>query len=790
MNFAADQFRPPLGDLVTVLLIGAAVVGVLWLYGWRQRQATWWRRGILLLMRLAAVAVVGWMLMGPGAQTMNDRPHTERMPLLIMADTSASMQQPDVPNFSPYDDEDPQQNITRWQAILRTWLEPAYVARLEEKADVRLLAFDRTYRRMSIDEAHTLVPDGEQTRIFESTRHVIESQRSHDEPDRLAGLVVLLSDGHDTQRAVDPTFASHMREAGWRIMTVPIGSPLGVRHITVDASADADFLFENQSTWIHAQVRQGGFENRRVRVELLHEGRLMDSQVMRFGDESSQSLRFRITPPAPQPGGPRTRIEGYKVVAHPLTDDGQVDTDEQAYLDDNHRWVFVQVSSDRIRVAMFESQPYWDTKFLARVLREDPQVELTSVYSLASGRVVTVQSNVQAGRVLGEKESDYDPNWLSLERLQQFDVVILGKGAERFFGHDRAQWLVDYVQQFGGALVMARGQAFNLADPAGAAAQFILQDIEPVEWGIGTMRDLRLRVAPEGRDSALLQFERLGATDAVLSELPDMLAATRIRRERALSVVLLRQAPLREDGTPHMAAIVHRNAGSGRVLAVLSDGMWRWAFLPSNLQAYDSVYQAFWARAIRWLATGGQFLPGQSMSLSLSALRAEPEESVQVTVNTRYVRSPGFRPTVEHIAPDGSVQAVTLTRPSEQSTQYVGSIVPQQAGVHQIVLVGDDDEATGEPMRMVGRLAVHDASPERRDPSAKPQILAEISENTGGICFDLHDREELVRLLEQLREARLSDPTWDYIFNQRDVFILLAVLLGLEWIVRRRGGLV
>src|SRR5690606_25356870 len=97
-----------------------------------------------------------------------------------------------------------------------------------------------------------------------------------------------------------------------------------------------------------------------------------------------------------------TRIEGYQVVATPVPLPGETESELQdVYLGNNSRWVFLQVSTDRIKVAMFEGEPYWDTKFLARVLREDPQVELTSIYSLASGRVVTVQSNFRTGAVLG-----------------------------------------------------------------------------------------------------------------------------------------------------------------------------------------------------------------------------------------------------------------------------------------------------------------------------------------------------------------------------------------------------
>ncbi len=786
-DFSFDQLRPPLGDGVTVLLIAAAAGAVLWLYLTRTNGTSWFKRLLLLLCRLGAVAVAAWILMGPSAETTRQRP-PQRLPVLMLADTSASMAQRDV-EMSESDDGP----ITRFAAVQRTWLDPEYLAQLREQADVRLLAFDQGHRALSVEEAQTLTPEGDQTLLFGSVRAAVESQTPHlpgETSGGGGGLVVVLSDGHDTQRQVDPAFAVRMMEAGWRIVTVPVGSPLGVRYVSVDASAEADFLFENQSTWINVQVQHSGFVGRPVQVDLEHEGRLIASQTVTFQDEQSRTLRFRVTPPAPTARG--SRIEGYRVTARPLPLPGELDDAlDDVFLENNSRWVFLQVSTDRIKVAMFEAEPYWDTKFLARVLREDPQIELTSVYSLATGRIVTVQSNVKSGTVLGATEENFDPQWLTAARLNEFDVIILGKGAERFFGNDRAQWLVDYVRQHGGALVLARGQAFNLADPAGLAAQRILSVIEPVEWGVGTLRDLALEVAPEGRSSQLLQFDRLGSTDAVLSELPDMLAATRIRREKSLSIVLLRQAPMHNaDGqTPAQAAIAHTSAGAGRVLAVLSDGMWRWAFLPSSLRQYDSVYQAFWAKTIRWLATGGQFLPGQSMSLSLSALKVESGETVQVTVNTRYVEPAEFSPRVQIIAPDGQAQDLTLARHAEQSTQFDGVIRLTEPGVHEVVLYVPGDDGA-EATKITGRLAVHDRSAEKRDPSARPQVLAEMAEATGGRCFDLSQRDELPRFIGEMTQARQTDPTWDYVFNREWVFALLAALLGIEWIVRRRSGMV
>ena len=64
-----ESYRLPLGEGRTLVLIAASLIAALWLYVWPRRGKRERLGGkaalILLGLRLAAVAVVGWMLAGP-----------------------------------------------------------------------------------------------------------------------------------------------------------------------------------------------------------------------------------------------------------------------------------------------------------------------------------------------------------------------------------------------------------------------------------------------------------------------------------------------------------------------------------------------------------------------------------------------------------------------------------------------------------------------------------------------------------------------------------------------------
>lgn len=799
-----DIYRPPLGDLTVALLAGAATIVLVWYYVWHQRDVGWFRRVLMLSLRLLAVAVLAWILAGPSAEWGRDASRS-KVPVHFLADISQSMQQEDADNPNPTEGQSADEPISRWQAVQRTWLDRQFLDQLDTKAGIHLHTFADQLRSISIDELQDAEADGADTQLFRSIESFLQMTSASSGLD--AGqtptgqrIVVVLSDGHDTARSNDTLLAERLRREGWTALGVPVGTKVQIRDVQIDAFAEADSLYENQSTWINATVRQNGFDHRQVRVTLLHEGRQIEEKIVSFKNEATQPLRFRVTPPNAESGG--ERIQGYQLVAEVLPlGGGEVEsgTSEETFLENNSRWVFIDVSAERLRVALFEAQPYWDTKFLARILRDDPQIELTSVFAMAQGRVVTIQSNISSGSIAAEAtEKDYDPLWLTPETLNAFDVVILGKDMEKFFGGNRAQWLVDFVENHDKALIFSRGKAFDTTDPAGKIAQQIISRIEPVEWESGTVSNLELTLESAARTDRDLQLERTGLNDTALADLPDMLAATRTGKEHALSVVMLRQQPRSGSANagqaPGMAAVAHRRAGQGRVLAVLTDGLWQWAFLPSELKEHDTVYQGFWARTIRWLALGGQFLPGQDMSLALSRLKANPGQAVDITVITRYVEGDEFSPKLTVKAPDGSDIEVPLTRQAANSTQYRGSYRPEQPGVHEVVLKSMPPEETGDdqlskPVEIRGRVAVYEESAEKMDPSARPDVLYSLCEAAGGECLNIDQRNVLLDRIEAIWQTRQSDRKMNYVFDQPWIFAFILAGFGLEWILRRRGGL-
>jgi hypothetical protein len=447
--------------------------------------------------------------------------------------------------------------------------------------------------------------------------------------------------------------------------------------------------------------------------------------------------------------------------------------------------VSVRVLRDQIKVALFEGQPSWDTQFLAQALRDDAQIDLTTCYAIGPKRIVVTRT----GRAAAAEAAGGASAPTNAAALRGLDVVILGRGAELFFPGDHAQVLVDFVRQRGGALVLARGRAFEPATPDGAQAQQILAAIEPVRWDAPAAGGRQWRPAELQRPDPLLGFDALGPMDNWVGRLPFMVASYEAGPVRPGAVVLLRQSPAGAASQAPAAepALVYQNVGQGRVLAVLTEGLWQWAFLPERLRGYDAVYPTLWSRILRWLATGGQELAGQQLSVTLSRLNASPGEVITAAVTARRAASGAQPPAAELLGPTGRRRALTLVQTGPNSPRFTGRIEESEVGDYQVVVRVPG--VAGNAGTQTATFSIVDHNVELLDTSANPRTLQAMAEATGGAVVPVDQPGRLLEMLRTLRRSAEPDRALEYAFDRPWIFALTILGLGLEWGLRRRWGL-
>lgn len=729
---AESFYRPPIAWLWVLVVL---VIALFVLAGALRHERTRWTA----MLRVIGLLGLGWVLLGlsrsdPASPTTSDLPR-----LSILVDTSASMAEMD----GAVNAADPE--VSRLEVLQASWLTDQRLQELSGVAQVELTAFDDQQRAT---DSLSLDAIGLETRLLEA---IGQAQ---------ADATLILSDGHDTTSASQGMPAQTSR-AG-RLFAVPVGAPRSAPDLALQAWPDSDRLFEDQSTTITATIQNRGFTDQPAVIELVHNGEVVEEQRLTL-PAGNLTIPFEVKPEL-KPG--RT------VQAHHYTTRIRLAQGEEAYPDNNAQDLFIQVSRSKVRVLLLEGEPYWDTRSLARLVASHPRFDLTAVYGFGSQRTA---------RLLGES---YDPASDPEAQLQRYDIIVLGKRVERLVETGFANQLSAFARQ-GGAVVFARGVPFDERDARGRSLLAGVQSISPVSWGGQVAGEMRVRLGQGSESRGPLDPLR---DEAVLSRLPGMLAATRIEGRKAASLVMLQQQL--GDGPP-MAALTTVRVGTGVVMAVLTEGLWRWQLLPGvaeDAQA-ESVYGMFWVRALQWLATGGEFLPGQDIAIEADRLGVDPGETVSLRISTRYIENQALDLRLVAIDMQGNTQPVNV-EPSTTSGTYTASYTPTETGVVRFELTTPGRDDLIDPSQpMATRIAVVQRSLERRDTSAQPDRLKALTEATGGQCLDLDEPQPLVDYLQTLQALRGSDDVVDYDFNTWTVFALIAGCFGLEWILRRRAGL-
>lgn len=805
-SFGPFEWHPILPPVVIALVLVAVLA--LTFRSIPRRIGGGQRAGFFLLRMIGIVAAAG-LVLNPTRSVQNSNPTDpmNRKPLYVLLDQSESMCTNDVPILAK--DRSDLSDFSRFEAIRRTWFAPEFLSALEKRVDPRYFLGGRDLRTTVFSSLLEARPDSDGSRL---TCH-LESILRQPGISESAG-VLFLSDGRDTTGEPVSSLGLEAQRLGVPVFVVPVGTEQQQPDIALRVSADHEQVYRGQRTMLHAEIRQVGYDGEVAQVRLFENGSEIERRRVRM-TKSPTRLDFDVKPTVPtdeeggDPAFGSTGIAEFKIQVESLPG--------ERIIDNNLRHAFIQIHDEKIRVALFENEPYWDTRFLIGALRNDDQIELTTFIGL-NERVEHI-SRYETDLESRDAESGsepFDPLGVgsgsaseirvprSLKDFARYDVVILGKGIERWFPGKSAELLRNYVLDGGGNIIFARGDPFDQTTARGQLAHEVLSAISPVGWGQEILGDGgTLARTPEGRLENPVDFQAVGDTEEILTRLPGMIAQTRIDHEKALSTIWLRDRNRMESvrgktgekpGFDYQtqnqktapAAIAQMRVGRGQVLAILSHGLWQWAILPPDEQNLSRVFDLFWTRAIRSLAKQGHFLSGQSVGLSLNRLAFESGETVEIRIETRFVNPSEFElSTLTAILPSGTKQSLEWAPRGADPYQFVSTMTVYDQGIYRIVL----NTPNLLPTQAERRFAVYDLDRELLDTSADRAAMEELARASSGAVIPLDRPTDLLKHLDTLISAEETEdrriPGWDTVWT----FLFIIIPLIVEWNWRRRRGL-
>jgi uncharacterized membrane protein len=699
-------------------------------------------RGMLAGLRAVTLLLLVLFLMRP-VRTAENGTRDAIVPILI--DSSRSMSIADV---------DGRARIDRAREILTRDLVPL----LDRTFQVEVLAFGENVR--PVDSSAMAAAD---RRSDLSQALAAVAERYHGRP--VAGIV-LLSDGGDTTGGLpDAALATPP------VFALGFGSETIAQDREILSVTAAETVLDDSRIDLAVSAVSHGHGTEPMALRLLENGRPIEvRRLTPAADGVPFHDVFQVSPA----GGAATVY----TIEVPVAGGELVP-------ENNRRSTLVQPPARARRVLFVEGAPGFEHSFLKRAWAGDPGLEIDSIVRKGKNEQGADTFYIQASRSRGGALASGYPQ--RLEDLFAYDALILANVESAQLTQAELEATRAFVARRGGGLLVLGARSFGKAGLVNTPVEDLLplrlSDRTDTALPASSSRGLNLvSLTTAGESHPVMQLgSTRDETRKKWDAAPALASVAPVGAARPGATVLALTAGA---GGGSRALVAVQRYGDGRTMAFTGEAAWRWRMMmPSTDRSYDT----FWRQAVRWLA-----LPaGDPMAVTVPA-GASPGESVTLGA---VVRTKAFEPEAGAAVrffvagPDGRgerLEAAAEGAGPGKAGRYVSSFRPEEPGVYRVTAEAHRGDA------LLGSAAtallVGGSDPEMSDPRLNVQALKRIAEASGGRLMEARSAPALLEALRAgIPAARLS-VTRDLWHNGWS-FAAIVMLLGTEWILRRRWGL-
>lgn len=722
------------------------------------------RKWLLRILRGLVFAGLLVCFLRPGLVTTVTKPQTAVLTLLI--DQSRSME-------LAHD----AQGTSRFEAVRRVLdrYQDKIAALKDQNIDLKVFGFDRELMPLEVDTAKIRLPErpvGGQTDMANSLSQSFRGIRSR----RPLGTI-LMGDGVENvgaeQQINIPQALKQFQEIQSPLFTVPFGQQ-------GDAGQFADLAITNMpeqfsvniknELLINATLKTRGFVNREIPIQLILEksdGTSQTVQTLRktvTSQEQEIELQFSYIP---ETAGQFTiRVEAE---AQP----------QELVTKNNSLPAFLNVDEKGLRVLYVRGKEGIEQLFLKKSIDAAQGIDMDVVYISPQTR----------------SRWPLDRNELFSNSL--YDVIIfhdLDASALFRAGDDRSslQTLVNQIEKGKGFLMIGGNHSFG----AGGYFDTPLGNILPIEMGqferqpfdtASRRTSLHVPGPIVMRPARRHYLTNLFASDNEKNwqKLPALTSVNRFRGLKDQARVLLEST----DSDPVM---IQGNYG-GRILLFAGDSTWKWW-----TSGHKDIHKRFWRQVIFWLAKRDG-LGNDNIKINLPQRRFLPETEVKFSCEATSTLGEiikGAQFTGQLTQPDGSQQPISLSSLDVEALGAIEAEFLETPGTYALEVgatLGQRDLGSSRV-----EFVVIDRDSEKANPVADPGRLMRMATTTREWGGRIVPPEEFGSLIDELVERREDQEIeiqtkWQLGDTWKDALLVvmaLSTLLGVEWTLRKKWGLV
>jgi uncharacterized membrane protein len=729
MNWNQITIAPvfPLWATLILLLLGLALTVIQY---WTIRKRIGHPKAILIsILRLIALSLLIAFSLNPSLQVRKEEKIIPAIAILI--DRSPSMSLSGQGGKGTRLDEAKSLLLDGETPLLKS---------LKESFEVKLYAMGESLQAIGESELPGLKTVGKRGDLDDALEKVGNKN----------ALVLLLSDGN--------FYWNGGKQKGPPLITVPLGDSRSYRDILIKEIKAPHMAFRDRPVEIDVVIKSHGYSGVTLPVSLRDGTKLLKAKSIPLRNNPEEAvLSFSFTPK--------------EVGSYPLSISIPAQYGE-SITSNNHANIPLKVYRDKIRILMVSGSPSLNYRYMRMALKNDPTIDLLSFI------ILRTPANIINVPLQEQSLIPFPVETLFTNELKNFDLVIFDNFFyEPYLNLKHLERVREFVSGGGGFAIIGGPHFFGQGGYGGTP----IEEILPVRFSgkENYRRDLPLgvKLSRQGTVHPMTRFSSDGNSHQTLWQEMPPLDGINLLEAKSSGTVLLESA----DGTSRPILIVG-NYGKGRVLILGTDYSWKWYMGMLAEGKGNWAYLRFMEKMVRWLTRDTSLDPVQiSMPDKIGEAREEIRVKIQVKEEDSSSRSKGIV-RFSAINPEG-IMVTSQLKATGQRGEYLGSFHPEKGGIYQVRV--ETPEGHLEESVMVGE------GMEDLDGTPNPDHLKRIVETMGGKI--LSSGKDL------LKEAEIyAEKTKEYFVEEKHLplwgtpplLALILALLGLEWYLRRRGGMV
>ncbi|RFC43317.1 MAG: von Willebrand factor type A domain-containing protein [Verrucomicrobia bacterium] len=663
--------------------------------------------------------------------------------------------------------------MERVRSLLLDGGESSLISRLSANFNINLFALENSHARnlwSSTDGAETQPsnlppPDATLTNIGSSLLERVDAARSSAKATLDSRTAVLLfTDGQHNDSSSPETIAKKLGDRGVPIYCIGIGSetrPPDLALLGIDAPqtifhedrvSGTATLKDDMPAGIPFQIKISLGDNVVWQKDMLTSQRSVLKVPFDFSLKDLVAEKIAANPSLKS------------LITLPLEASLTVLPQERETRNNSSRFI-VRATTGKRKLLLLDGRPRWETRYIRSLFERDPQWQVNSLLAEPDGKTPWLRG-LSAGAFPADEQT-----------LSEYDMIIFGDVPPAMLSDVELQWISDFISKKGGGLLFLDGARQMLSSYGNRPLSRLLPVTFPTpEAGAGDSAIGPLELTERGRSFAALKLEENASDPAeVWKNLPPP-------RHLSRAVALPGTETLLESQTPQgrSPVLVFRQYGSGHIAYMASDETWRW-----RNEIAGKYQERFWSQLVNELAEATfstlddqialdtdsfSYSPGLTAALRARIRDGKPRTSLEATL-----WRDGKRYASVHL----------LQEPSRADT-FAGRSAPLEPGIYDFGV-----EDSGGPSKSTARVRFEVRLPQTGELSEltlKEEMLVKMAETSQGKYLREEQTADLLNHITPLKAGQVYESE-TLLWQSYWWFSPIILLLGLEWILRKRIGL-